>query len=636
MKWYEQLNAAGVAEIARVTGYKELKGETFQCPACKKLHRGSQDKRGAVGTTSNKKGWLCHRCGATGSLLDWVSFHIGGSKYKELQQGSRTSVREWSLSNGYGTRDNQQRKPVQGSVSSVLGIKETKAKTNTVQHDGGAFGWRQDAAMEYRDNLWNQPQGSRVRNYLLNNRKLDQQVCEAADLGSMKAQGMDWLVIPLKNPDGDIVNMRFRSLPPEGEKKSYRVCKGRPMPLYGGDELTKGFDDMVILCEGELDVLAMKTLGYTHNVVSTTTGAGSFAEEWLDALEPFSSFWLFYDNDNAGNEGADLIAQKLGKYRCMRMKTKYNDVGEVLQLNADPSEIDKAFDDARPYIDSKLLTVGDYADELERLILQPDTMKGISTGSDRLDACCGGMQAGLWVVTGDTGHGKTSWATWLLWEMARGGTPIMLTSFEQSPIGTVQKLLRNQLGGDFTEVSIDERRRAINQLNKLPIRILDHYGNTDMESVIESIRFSARRYGTKIVLIDHLHFLVKPSGDERQELENIVRTFALLAKNDDITIVLICHPNNMAVSQQRRVKITDLKGASAIRQDAHVALVVERGKPTPNRPYPHSLIYFDKVRSEFGQAGSRCVLAYDPIACVYADQWEYTPAGRAGIKVIAQ
>lgn len=636
MKWYETINEAGIEEIAKKIGMKSQPKSTFQCPSCQALTRGSNDKRGAVGATGNRKGWLCHRCGATGSLLDFVSFHLCGSKYRELNSSDRRQVYEWAIKAGY--EDNNDRKPkheIKDTLSALGRKKETVSSVSSAQGGGGVFSWGEDKPIRFKESLWNK-EGEAVRDYLLRDRKLSEDVIKDADLGVMKAQGMDWIVIPLKNSNGEIVNMRFRSLPPAGEKKSYRVCPSRPMPLYGSDKLATTFDDMVILCEGELDVLAMKTLGYDANVVSTTTGASSFSEDWLDDLEPFRSFWLFYDNDEAGNEGAKKVADKLGKYRCMRVKLNHhNDVGEALQKGAEPHIVDEAFNNAKSYVDSELKTVSDYADQLEKLINQPDTMRGRSTGSMRLDACCGGVKAGLWVITGDTGQGKTSWATWMCWEMARLGTPILLTSFEQSPIGTVQKLLRNQLGGDFTKYSADERRQSIMELDDLPIRILDHYGNADIDTVIESVRYSARRHGTKIAMIDHLHFLIKPSGDERNEIETAVRKLATLAVQDQITVFLICHPNNMAAAQQRRVKITDLKGASAIRQDAHVALVVERGVPSPKRGYPHSVIYFDKVRSEFGQAGSKCVLAYDPISCVYADRWEDTPAGRQGVKIIS-
>ena len=103
---------------------------------------------------------------------------------------------------------------------------------------------------------------------------------------------------------------------------------------------------------------------------------------------------------------------------------------------------------------------------------------------------------------------------------------------------------------------------------------------------------------------------------------------------DGITIILVCHPNNLSVAQQRRVKISDLKGASAIRQDAHVALVVERQPMIPERGFPCAAIYVDKVRSEFGSSGAKVIMPFDPLSCVYGDSWEDTPSGKKGRKVI--
>ena len=76
-----------------------------------------------------------------------------------------------------------------------------------------------------------------------------------------------------------------------------------------------------------------------------------------------------------------------------------------------------------------------------------------------------------------------------------------------------------------------------------------------------------------------------------------------------------------------------LKGASAIRQDAHECWIIEKAKPTKSRPYPGAWIHFDKVRSDFASAGSKVFLAFDPISCVYADAWAQTPSGQRGIRM---
>ena len=82
------------------------------------------------------------------------------------------------------------------------------------------------------------------------------------------------------------------------------------------------------------------------------------------------------------------------------------------------------------------------------------------------------------------------------------------------------------------------------------------------------------------------------------------------------------------------MKITDLKGASAIRQDAHVGIVVQRLPIKSEDSKPSTVVYLDKVRSEFGKAGSHCVMAFDPLACIYADSWNLTPAGKRNARVV--
>ena len=365
-------------------------------------------------------------------------------------------------------------------------------------------------------------------------------------------------------------------------------------------------------------------------------------EEWLDQLEPFSHFFVFYDNDKAGDDGADKLAQKLGEYRCFRTKLRdYNDVGELLQntesTHSEYPELAEAFDKSAPFGETiELKRADDYLDEIEQLIETPEKLRGLPASLNRVTTCCGGIADGLWVITGDTGAGKTTWATFECWYQATQGVPVMLTSFEQRPIGTAQKLLRCQIGGDFTKASKEERRQAMNQLGAMPCYILDHYGNASLDQLISSIRFARRRYGLKIAMIDHLGFLINtdPNTDERREIEQAIRKLATISIQDKFTIFLICHPNNMSVAQQRRVKITDLKGASAVRQDAHIGVVVDRQQITKDDPYPRTTLWFDKVRSEFGNNGSHCTLAFDPIACVYAEHWEDTPAGRRGAKVI--
>jgi len=449
-------------------------------------------------------------------------------------------------------------------------------------------------------------------------------------------RGNFWLVIPLKNEKGETVNMRFRSIPPE--RKTWRLCQGRPTPLYNSHNLTNDRNEFVIITEGELDVLALSCFGYSKNIVSGTLGANNLKDEWLNLLEPYQGFYLWYDNDQAGEAGAEQLASKLGKFRCFRVISDEKDVSDCLKVGRDQEYITEIISqNITPYISSSLKKCDAYMKEIEYIIMNPHTLVGKSTGVPKLDNLIGGIRPGLWVVSGDTGHGKTTFLTWLLWEQARRGTNIMVTSFEQRPIGTVQKLLRCQLGGDFSVMPPEERKRGLEELGDMPIHILDHYGELEPAKVIEALRFSVRRHDIQIALIDHLGFLIRAESkdqSERQQIEKVVRELATIAVQDGITIMLVCHPSNISVSQQRRVKITDLKGASAIRQDAHVGIIVHRNDSDDPKAVPTTTVYVDKVRSEFGRSGSNCTLVFDPLSCCYAETWEQTPSGAKNTKVI--
>jgi archaellum biogenesis ATPase FlaH len=484
--------------------------------------------------------------------------------------------------------------------------------------------------------LWS-PAGEAVLAYLrdggdLGGRNLSDDAIKAWSLGFVEINGSAWLTIPLRDGHQRVVNLRFRSVPPA--KKAYRVCPGRPLPLYGADRLGVDTHAVVHVTEGELDVVALWQYGVRENVVSGTAGAGTLKDEWLDELEQYSGFVLCYDDDDAGNAGALAFATKMGEDRCSRATFPRKDVGDCLAQGVPADSIQRALAAARPMFGIGLKRVDAYEAELERLISSPADLVGRPTASDRLNQCIGGLRPGLMIVTGDTGHGKTTFATWLLWEEAKAGIPAMITSFEQRPIGTVQKLMRMHLGGDFTKFTVEQRREAAHQLGQLPLHILDHYGNIPPVKLMNAVRYASRRHGVKIVLVDHLHFLLTPGEDERQQIEAVVRALAITAITVGVTIVLVAHPKGLAPDADRPT-INDLKGSSAIKQDASEVIVVVRDPPRPNakppRTWPGSWVYVDKVRSEFGIPGSKCLLAFGPLSLVYGDDWLAIPEGRAGM-----
>ena len=138
------------------------------------------------------------------------------------------------------------------------------------------------------------------------------------------------------------------------------------------------------MCSSDL-VVAMYQYGFTTNVVSTTAGAGCFKDEWYDALEPYQSFVLAYDDDKAGKEGAAAFAAKMGPERCSLAVFPLKDAGDCLANGIEAETIKRAISSAKPLIDVGFRHANDYAEELERLINSPEELVGRPTGSAKLD-----------------------------------------------------------------------------------------------------------------------------------------------------------------------------------------------------------------------------------------------------------
>lgn len=71
----------------------------------------------------------------------------------------------------------------------------------------------------------------------------------------------------------------------------------------------------VILCEGEID--SIKLWQETKLPVWTTTaGAGSFNEQFVSEFLHLKKIYIAYDNDKPGKDGAEKVADILGRDRC--------------------------------------------------------------------------------------------------------------------------------------------------------------------------------------------------------------------------------------------------------------------------------------------------------------------------------
>lgn len=217
---------------------------------------------------------------------------------------------------------------------------------------------------------------------------------------------------------GGVVNRKFRS-----PDKEFAQDKGAARTLFNIDAVSS--DDVVVIVEGELDVLACWESGL-RQVVSLPDGApGNLRDEddparegdkrfealttCADVLAPVAKIIIATDADTPGGYLAEELARRLGRARCWRVRWPdgVKDANEML-IQHGGAALMAAVEAAEPWPLAGIadLRPGALA-EYRRSNLGP---RGLTCGIADLDAVAKLPAGGGWltVLTGVPSHGKST------------------------------------------------------------------------------------------------------------------------------------------------------------------------------------------------------------------------------------
>lgn len=695
MSWIDELKANSFSAVANALAAAESATCTVEahrnaagpCPSCGATARGTNDGRKPVGVSKRHGGFECFVCGVTGDLIDLCALVLLGAKASELPKGGMSVIRTFAASAGlcsedYGGKGGsgitvpsgagfgafpRHAKPAPDPDLEAWKAEPVPENTTATAPDVLApcpaeevFGWHPNLPQWCADRLEdNNPMAEHARGYLAH-RGIPEATYRKWGIGLYVVRCRDnivrevWITIPLKcAKTQEVKSIRYRAVPGrcgwcggEGCKRckggrwpkiKYRVPKDGPdLPLFG--TLPTEPSGTVTVLEGELDVIAADTYGV--EAVSTTAGAGTFLEEWIDILEPFAGFNLGYDDDEKGRKGAAKLAKSLGLDRCStltlpemapedladakrrdpkRTGERYKDMGECVQYRVSDDLIAEAIALAKPMVSTEITGAGAYRETYKARMRNPELFRGLQTISDGINTGLGGLLPGVYTFTAKSGAGKTTALTWLAWSMSKfKGVPSLLTSFENGADDSVDKLVRLEGDAEPSELGDAGLDQVFDDLDKLPISIVRHHGHLPFDQLVEALKYAARRLKVKIVVLDHLDYLIDHSvQDERRAKDITMRALATLGATLGIVIGLVCHPNG-AAGKDGRITMRDLRGSASIMQESFAVLVVERWQDSTG--HPMSTWHVDKIRSVYGAAGTEIHLYFDPVSLRFADQ----------------
>lgn len=221
----------------------------------------------------------------------------------------------------------------------------------------------------------------------------------------------------------------------------------------------------------------------------------------------------------------------------------------------------------------------------------PDHLIGLSTGFERLDEVLGGLVEGTLVtIGGRTGMGKTAFAFNLLRNLAiEKNIPSLYISLESTEqlctniliACTLNIKYRGLLSGQLVAEEWEKMDKGLPRIANAPV-YLDTKSTYPIDDICKTVEEAVQEHQIKVVFIDYLQLIfAKTDFAENRylELNYITRKLKALAKEFNITIVLLSQLNRNAEGEKRldhRPVLTDLRDSGTICDDSDVVCFVHR------------------------------------------------------------
>lgn len=232
--------------------------------------------------------------------------------------------------------------------------------------------------------------------------------------------------------------------------------------------------------------------------------------------------------------------------------------------------------------------------------------RGVSTGWKCIDTYLQGIRPGeVTVVTADTGVGKTTFCTQLMFNCAEQGEKVAINSWEMRPESMQRKIASLVLRKPMKLKNFTPEDNLIFDAwcKKHKVFLNPKTVGTTIEILAEQLEL-AKAMGINIVMLDHLDYLVKANRANLHEcIDETVRRLHELAFDLAMHILLICHPKQSSTSTDE-VGIHSLKGSSSIKQYADNVLILHRCSRTDPKSDPSKVKIRIAKNRMFGTEGT--------------------------------
>lgn len=384
--------------------------------------------------------------------------------------------------------------------------------------------------------------------------------------------------------EGDVVvNKKYR-----GANKSFTQSKEAKSIFYNINSII-GLNEAYIV-EGEFDVLALYEIGI-KNVISLPNGANDNDNYWVNSekyLKDIKRFYIATDNDESGNNVAEKIAQRLGRYRCERVRFEGKDANDDLKAGV----LDNTIYKTEKYPVSGTFKVSDVYDKIIDLYDNglPETIYPKHRCFGNLKNVFSVMRGHLVVGTGIPSHGKSNFTEWYVLNLIRDYK--MKASFfspEHHPFELHHTtFIEKTFGKNFFKENPDCPR-----IDKLEIAHYHDWANEKLyltgtdngefptwDWLFEKFKEQLFAYGIDIFVIDAFNKLAfNGKGNKLDQINEVLTKLTMFAQMNNVIIFLVAHPTKMQKQPDGTYSsptLYDVSGSSDFRNQTHDGFSIYR------------------------------------------------------------
>ena len=348
--WITGAKEASVKEAAIALGYATpTKNSITPCPACGQEHRSSTDrKRGPVGHDNKHVAWKCHRCGARGDVVDFLSFHTHQANYRELNKGDGFVVRNWFADHGYcepvingsgPVAKARPREQTQRSLDRPIDVGPRRPPIEELKVLWGKTQTFQAATQEAP--LWSEPLIGWLIDRRFSPKLLDESRCVRVLAPPSEHKYPGWwphqwagsyrIAAPVFEPDGTFASIHCRNLsgPVKGSPKTRwpHGYEAAGLLMANGQAIkvmrNKASPDLqgLLICEGITDFMraCSQAASESLNLAILAGTSGSFKSLSKIPIPPNLKIFIATDTDDQGDEYAAIICDHLPEHTLFRV-----------------------------------------------------------------------------------------------------------------------------------------------------------------------------------------------------------------------------------------------------------------------------------------------------------------------------